>query len=460
MLQLETIIRKMVYTDEFVFVFVSLIILAIAFLFINRNNNKIKLYLSIFIALVSGALILESGNKLFLLSFVLIIPFYLFIQKIEINEIIKSILRILIGVAIFISFMETFFCSGGDGSFNLCGLITALLIVRPLIVIDSIIVLYYIFKIIKKRYSVPIIQTYHNNRTIILLIVSFVIIFISYSLYLEFLPKWTGVLHYDRSLGFVMPSWTDDLIIAENSKAGITYDVLSSYENKNVIIYGTAVSDERSVISASCAANKRNCGFTIIPDKIQIIEEKINADQVLSETPILTVSAVDAITKVPLQGVDVNISQPKACLSNLNGECPSGLKFQETTDVSGKAFFYSMQLENLLENGSLRASVSVENYSPQSTEIYRNKVSFELIGGNIIVKTPEAAIEYSKKIERVINWLAEHPGTPSDNPAVGFQAPYWKVEYFNKTFCERYDPNNIDCVLTVNIDARSGALEQ
>ena len=455
---LEVFIRKMIHTDEFVFVFVTLIILAIVFLFLNRKSNKIKLYLSIFIAIVSGVFILESVNKLFLLSLALIIPFYLFVQKIEINSTIKSILRIIIGVAIIISFSEAFFCNGGDGSFNLCGIITGLLIVQPLIVIDSIIVLYYIFKEIKKRYSVLVIQTYHNNRTIALLILSFIIIFISYFLYLQSLPKWTGVLHYDRNLGFVIPSWTNDLIISENSKAGITYDILSSYENKKVTIYGTAVSDERGVISASCAANKRNCGFTIIPDKIKIIEEKTNIDQALSETPLLTVSAIDAITRVPIQGVVVNISQPMACLSNLNGECSTGLKFQKTTDSSGKAFFYEMQMENLLENGSLRASVSAENYISQSTEIYRDKVSFELIGGNIIVKTPAEAIEYSKKYEKVVNWLAGHPGAPSDNPTTGFYTPYWKIEYFDKSTCERYDPNNINCVMTVNIDARNGEI--
>ncbi len=150
-MQLEIAIRKMIHTDAFVLVLVTSIILAIIFLYINRKSKKIKLYLSFFIATMLAIFLLEKGNNLFLLSLVLIIPPYLFLRKIDINKTIKSILNVIIGVAISISFLETFFCIGGDGSFNLCGIITMLLIIRPLILIDLFIFLFYSVKLLKKH---------------------------------------------------------------------------------------------------------------------------------------------------------------------------------------------------------------------------------------------------------------------------------------------------------------------
>lgn len=289
---LEVTIRKMIHTDEFVFVLVSLIILAIVFLYINRKSKKNKLYLSIFIAIVSGMFLLESVNKLFLLSLALIIPFYLFIQKIEINKTIKSILRIIIGVAVFVSFLETFFCSGGDGSFNLCGIITLLLIVRPLILIDSIIVLYYGLKAIKKHFSL-IIQTYRTNQVKILFCLFVTLIILVYVLYQNTQPKKfyeSGILKYDTYYGFSIDRWNEEQIL-ENPKDGITYELLRSYENKNVIIDGKKIVydklENKDNYNNACTRSPDYCtGMTnvIIPEKIQAFVEQNTEVNVANES--------------------------------------------------------------------------------------------------------------------------------------------------------------------------------
>lgn len=249
-------------------------VLTAMILYIRSEDKKRKLYLSIFMAvllLFGATLDYKNDNydgiaRLFRVL-ILIVPLYLYLSKAGISILFKKAVYAIIGLSLLIVLWESFACSN-FGAMPLCGLFTILLIMPLLIFLYFIILLFYVVKIIKRN-SALIVQTYRNNKTKILLILSMVIIVISYALYQQSLPKWTGVLHYDRNLGFVIPSWTDDLIISENPKAGITHDVLHSYESKKVIIYGTAVSDERNIISASCAANKRNCGFTIIPDKIK-----------------------------------------------------------------------------------------------------------------------------------------------------------------------------------------------
>ncbi len=73
---------------------------------------------------------------LFVIELVVIAVFVLTLDKINTGVKIKQISRVLIALALVASLWDVFLCSG-DGSFNLCGMFTLLLII-PLFAILSV----------------------------------------------------------------------------------------------------------------------------------------------------------------------------------------------------------------------------------------------------------------------------------------------------------------------------------
>lgn len=83
------------------------------------------------------------------ISIVLIIIFWLYLRKHEINRILKYFLYIIVAGACLIVLFDIFFCFGGDGSFNLCGVFTLLLVLPVFVFLNFIILLIYAIKTIK-----------------------------------------------------------------------------------------------------------------------------------------------------------------------------------------------------------------------------------------------------------------------------------------------------------------------
>lgn len=251
-------------------------VLAAMILYIRSENKKRKLYLAVFMAafLLFGSFGFGGGYgagnlRQFFRVLTLAVPLYLYLRKTETNKHIKRIAYGIIGLSIFVVFWESFSCSNA-GAMPLCGIFTMLVMVPLLISLYFIILLSYAVKIIK-NHSALIIQTYHDNKTKILLILFIIVIVISYILYQQSLPRWTATLRYDQKFGFFIDAW-GDVTISENPKEGITYDLLHSYENKRVTIYGKSFPEKRNVISATCEKNPKYCPITIIPDKIRLTE--------------------------------------------------------------------------------------------------------------------------------------------------------------------------------------------
>lgn len=175
----------------------------------------------------------------------------------------------------------------------------------------------------------------------------------------------------------------------------------------------------------------------------------------LENSTIITV--VDATTKQPIPRAKLIFTQFRGCPEVLGVRCDQPAPVTENTDDQGK-FVLNQKSDGNDRFVKVQAAGYVESENVSLVDlkgthiVNKSQINLELLPLSLAIKTKDEAIAAARSTEAV----KQRPELITIND-VAFTGTSWKVNFTEpKSKCDTYQPNNPNCVLWIELDAKTG----